>query len=207
MIKIAVTGKADKRIITYPFMRACSIAGRTWVITDDVAYKRLYSGNENCGEIESIQIHVIPSMSPEEIDVIEEQAAKNETEYLIYITDSYIKHKADYVLMLCERNRDFLGSYIEDIAEEQENITFGTIMLYPQKNNKLVDGIQIYQVGWRPEFSMYLLQVEEQKQLLPLKDKSVSTLLAAAFAQALDLKAASFYELLKRKRYRYTKKD
>lgn len=206
MIKIAITGKADKRILAYPLMRACSIAGRTCVITDDAAYKRLYAGKENYGEIEGIKITVIPTMSIENIIEIEEQAMKNETEYFILISDSYYSKDAGHILMLCEQNSTFFGSFIEDIIEDHDNVTFGTITLNPRRNKASKD-VHMQQIAWKPEYSLYLFQSEELRQLLPLKDKSISTLLVNAFAAALNIKPASFLDLLKRKRYSYTKKD
>lgn len=208
MIKIAITGKADKRILTYPLMRACSIAGRTSVITDDAAYKRLYAGKENNGEIEGIKINVLPTMSNKEIAVIEKQEIESETEYLITISDSYYSKEADHILMLCEQNSTFLGNYIEDIIDDQDNVTFGTLTLNPGKIKALVPkDVSMHQITWKPEHSLYLFQVEEMRQLYPLKDKNISALLVDAFADTLKIKPVSFYELLKRKRYSYMKKD
>lgn len=208
MIKIAITGKADKRVLTYPLMRACSIAGRTCVITDDAAYKRLYAGKENFGEIEEIKINVLPTMSIENIIEIEEQAIEDETEYIIFISDSYYPKDAGQVLMLCEHNRTFLGNYIEDIIYDHDDVTFGTLTLYPRNNKALVPkDVIMHHIAWKPEHSLYLFQVEELRQLLPIKDKSISTLLVNAFASTLNIKPASFHDLLKRKRYSYTKKD
>lgn len=208
MIKLVITGKADKRIITYPLMRACSIAGRTWVVTDDAAYKRLYIGKENHGEIEGIKISILPTMDVQRIKEVEEQAIKNETEYLIYISDSYYSKDAGHILMLCEQNSTFLGTYIEDIIDDQDNITFGTLTLNLRKNTAPVPkDVHMHQIIWRPEYSFYLFQVEEIRQLLPLKDKSVSALLVDAFADVLNIKPAAFNDLLKRKRYSYMKKD
>lgn len=208
MIKIAITGKADKRLLAYPLMRACSIAGRTRVITDDPAYKRLYAGTENQGEIEGIKVHIIPLMTEENLTEMEEQALRNETEYLIFISDTYYPKNASHILMLCEYNSTFLGDHIEDIIDEQDNITFGTLTLIPQKNKALIPkDVQLHQIIWRAEHSFYLFQTEEMRKLMPLKDKAVSALLVNAFAGILDIKPKSFYDLLKRKRYTYTKKD
>lgn len=208
MIKIAITGKADKRILAYPFMRACSIAGRTSVITDDMAYKRLYAGTENQGVIEEIKINILPLLSEQSLAEIEEQEINRETEYLIYISDTYYPKDAGHVLMLCEYNSTFMGTSMEDIIEEQENITFGTLTLTPRKNKSVIPkGVQFHQIIWKPEYSIYLFQTEELRQLQPLKDKLVSAFLVNAFAGILDIKPATFYELLKRKRYAYTKKD
>jgi hypothetical protein len=208
MIKIAITGKADKRIVTYPLMRACSIAGSTCVITDDVAYKRLYPGTENYGEIEDIKITVVPTMSIENMKEIEEQAIKNEIEYLIFISDSYYSKDIDHILMLCEYNSTFLGKYIEDIIYDYDNVTFGTLTLISRINKALVPkDVHMHQIIWKPEYSFYLFQVEEIRQLLPLKDKAISTLLVNAFATTLNIKSEAFHNLLKRKRYSYMKKD
>lgn len=208
MIKIAITGKADKRILIYPLMRACSIAGRTSIVTDDAAYKRLYVGKDNYGEIEDIKINVLPVMTDDMIKETEEQAVINETEYLIFISDSYYPKDAGHILMLCEQNCTFLGNYIEDIIDEQNNITFGTLTLYPHKIKAFVPkDVHMHQITWKPEHSLYLFQVEETRQLLPLKDKFISAILVDAFAAPLNIKAASFYDLLKRKRYTFMKKD
>lgn len=206
MIKLAITGKADKRVLAYPFMRACSMAGRTWVVTDDAAYKRLYSGKENYGEIEGVKINVLPTMSMEDILKIEELAIKDETEYLIFISDSYISKDMQYNLLLCEQNTTFLGNYIEDITEDYENAAFGTLTLTPNKNKRLdPKEVHMHQIVWKPDYSFYLFRVEQLRQLLPLKDKTVSILLGDAFAAALNLKPDEFQKLLKRKRYSFSK--
>lgn len=208
MIKIAITGKADKRILAYPLIRACSIAGRTCVFTDDPAYKRLYAGTENHGEIEGIKLHILPLMTEENMREIEELAAGNETEYLIFISDTFYPKSAGHILMLCEYNNTFLGDRIEDIIDEQDNVTFGMLTLIPQKSKALIPkDVQLHQVVWKAEYSFYLFQTEEMRKLMPLKDKAVSALLVNAFANILDIKPASFYDLLKRKRYIYSKKD
>ena len=198
MIKLSITGKADKRIITYPLMRACSIAGRTYVITDDAAYKRLYSGKENHGEIEGIKITVLPTMSSEYIAKIEEQAVKDEIEYLIYISDSFHAMDAERILMLCENNRTFFGDSIEDIIDEYDNVSFATLSLTSTKNKPVgLSNTQIHQIIWKPEYSLYLFKVEELRRLLPLKDKAVSALLISSFSDSLNIKPDSFHELLK----------
>jgi hypothetical protein len=208
MIKIAITGKADKRILAYPFMRACSIAGRTCVITDDTAYKRLYAGTENQGEIEGIKIHILPLLSEQNLPEIEERLISKETEYLIYISDTYYPKDAGHILMLCEYNTTFMGNSLEDIIDEQENVTFGTLTLTPQKNKSVIPkGVQFHQIIWKPEYSIYLFQTEELRQLQPLKDKLISSFLVNAFSGILDIKPAIFNDLLKRKRYTYSKKD
>ncbi|WFR59060.1 hypothetical protein QA584_08240 [Anaerocolumna sp. AGMB13025] len=209
MIKIAITGKADKRILAYPLMRACSISGHTSVVTDDAAYKRLYAGKENYGEIEDIKINVLFELTDETLKGIEEQAVIDETEYLIVISDSYYPKDADHILMLCEQNCTFLGNYIEDIIDNQNNnVTFGTLTLFPHKIKAFVPKeVHMHQITWKPEHSMYLFQVEEMRQLQPLKDKFITALLVNAFAAPLNIKPASLNSLLKRKRYAYMKKD
>jgi hypothetical protein len=207
MVRLAITGKADKRIITYPLMRACSIAGRTCVITDDVAYKRLYAGNENYGEVEDIKIYILPTMDIERIKEFEDQEIEDEIEYIIYISDSYYPVDANRILMLCEHNNTFLGNYIEDILYDHSNVTFGTLTLNPRKKILIPKEVHMHQIGWKPEYSLYLFQIEELRQLLPLKDKAISALLIDSFTSPLNIKPTSFADLLKRKRYSYTKKD
>lgn len=205
MIKISITGKADKRILTYPLMRACSIAGRTCVVTNDPAYKRLYTGIENKGAIEGIKIIVLPDMTPENMLLIEEKAQKSDIEFFIIVSDANYLDGVDQMLMVCERNTTFLGDSMEELIEDHENITFSTISLNKMKTI-ISKGINIHQIIWKPEHALYLYQVEELRQLLPLKDKYVSACLVDAFTAALNLKPEAFYELLKRKRYSFTKK-
>ncbi len=206
MIKISITGKADKRILTYPLMRACSIAGRTCVVTNDPAYKRLYAGIENSGAIEGIRIVVLPDMTYENMLEIEEKAKKSDIEYFIIVSDAYYPDNVEHMLMVCEQNSSFLGDSIEELLEDHENITFSTISLSKTKTI-IPKGIHMHQIVWKPEHALYLYQVEEVRQLLPLKDKPVSTCLVDAFTAALNLKPEAFHELLKRKRYNFTKKS
>ncbi len=207
MVKVAITGKADKRIIAYPLMRACSIAGRTCVITDDAAYKRLYPGKENYGEIEEIKINILPGMDIDKINEIVERELEAETEYLIFISDSYYPLDSNRILMLCEQNSTFLGTYIEDIISDIDNVTFATLTLNPNKKILIPKGVKMHQICWKPNYSMYLFQVEELRQLLPLKDKYISSLLVDTFSSSLNMNPTAFGALLKRKRYSFTKKN
>ena len=49
MTVLAIVGKADKRILAYPLMKTCGLMGKTCVVTDDAAYRRLYPGTEDTG--------------------------------------------------------------------------------------------------------------------------------------------------------------
>ena len=91
MKKILITGKADKRIISYPLMHICNYAGKTCLITDDVNYKRLYGGYNMQGDIDNVHIEIIPPVDAN-TDLSDLFTAKEEYGYdiLILVLDSYM---------------------------------------------------------------------------------------------------------------------
>ena len=128
MIILGVTGKADKRIITYPLLKMCTLAGKTAVLTDDTTYRRLYEGYDNQGYIDNVEINIVPELCGENAEQIaqeyEERKREENFEYLIYISDVYISKNADSILALLEFNKTFLGWTIEELNETNPCISY-----------------------------------------------------------------------------------
>ena len=130
MKKILVTGKADKRVISYPLMHICNYSGKTCLITDDVNYKRLYGGYEKTGDIDNVHIEIIPPVSPDE-DLSELFQEKEEYGYdiLILVLDSYLADGMDRIYVIGNRIRTFMGIEIEEVMEEHQNTTAFAVSL------------------------------------------------------------------------------
>lgn len=55
---LTIVGKVDSRILAYTLSRALSLIGRTALISDDGAYKRLYHGNKLKGVVSGVDVGV-----------------------------------------------------------------------------------------------------------------------------------------------------
>ncbi len=207
MIKLAITGKAEKRILAYPLLKASSIAGKTAFLTDDGAYKRLYKGSGVKGMLENITIYICPELNDKTAAPILKEVLEEDVEYLIIASDSYYPADVKHILMFCEQNSTFMGNYIEDVVDERDDITLATISVVPEKISLVPKGFKIHQLQWKAQHLPYLCLTEEQQELQPLKEKQINQLLTTAFAESYRMKPGEFQQLLKRKRYSYTKKD
>lgn len=191
MKKILITGKADKRIVSYPFLNICNYAGKTCLITDDVNYKRLYAGYEKEGEIDNIKITIIsPVNKQDDLEKIFLQKEEEGYDILVLILDAYMTKNVDYTFLVANQLRKFLGAEIEEVIEELENVTPIVTSLMKQPVPK---GTISY--NWSPEDLAYLYSVEENQKLFSPKSKKLIQCLKAGTCNALGITEATYENL------------
>lgn len=199
MTVLAIVGKADKRILAYPLMKTCGLMGNACVVTDDAAYCRLYSGPEDSGSINDVQIRIVRNLDDAHAAAIEEEQAKNGTDYLLYLTERFVPAAAEKVLALCSPSRTFVGEELEGVLERDEEgrIAFATLTIRPKAKGYWK--IPLMQLVWRAEYLQYICETEELRILTPLRDKPVNRLLCTVFCRPLSLQESSMLKIMERK--------
>lgn len=199
MTILAIVGKADKRVIAYPLMKTCGLMGKTCVVTDDVTYRRLYSGTENTGYINDVEVNIEKDLGKDIAERIELKKYEDGFDYLIYLADTFIPPNATKVIALCSQSRTFCGEEIEGILEDDEDgrIALATITLYAKAKNYWK--VPITQIVWKPEYVQYVCETEERRILLPLKDKLINGFLCGTYAKTLNLTTGNMKKIMDRK--------
>ena len=176
MKKILVTGKADKRVISYPLMHICNYSGKTCLITDDVNYKRLYGGYEKTGDIDNVHIEIIPPVSPDE-DLSELFQEKEEYGYdiLILVLDSYLADGMDRIYVI--------------VSLVKHPVSAGVIPF-----------------TWNTDDFVYLCTVEETRKLQPPKNKKIVELLQSTICTSVDIPVSTYNGLSGRTKSKKKKK-
>lgn len=193
MKTVVITGKADKRLLSYPLINLFHIAGRTCLVTDDMNYTRLYDGPLLQGEIEDVQIVITHDIESFDVHSLE----NDDFDYILYVTHHYIPEGADKVVCLCETTHDFMGTYIEDIKEDNPDYTFLALSSVTPKLANLVDRRFNY-LSWKIEHFEYFCTVEETRHLRPMKDNNVNKYLKKLFLKVFEMTARDFDEIIKR---------
>ena len=199
MTILAIVGKADKRVAAYPLMKTLSLMGKTCVITDDVTYRRLYSGTEDNGIINDVEIFIRKDLSRALAERMEMEKEANGCDYLLYLTDTFIPDHAEKVVALCSQSRTFCGEDIEGLREEDEEgrIVFATMALYAKPKNYW--GVPLTQILWKPDYVEYVCDTEERRILMPLKDKIMDEFICTIFADILKLTPQNMKKIMNRK--------
>ena len=194
----SIAGKADKRPLTYPFLKILALAGHTLVITDDPAYRRLYRGYEKEGEICNIKITVIPELSEDKIDPLISAIGENEYDYIILITESFCYMEADACLCVCARNISFFGTKLDEFSEKypEAKKVFMPIGVFDKKAWRNAATMVL---PWNDKNFSYIYSCEEAMTLLPFNDKLTLEILGVAFRQQMGLTERAFVKAAQRK--------
>lgn len=196
MVSLAIVGKADKRILAYPLMKTLALMGRTVVLSDDAAYRRLYSGMGDRGVIDDVEIRIVkefPDGLPGDFVNVAEDGGYD---YALYLTEGYIPPDAKRVVALCSPSHTFLGSSLEGLVEDSDYIFASLTVIEKPKGYW---NVPVTQILWKPEFIQYVCETEERRRLAPLKDKAVSLFLCRTFADSLHMDPAKMSKVMKRK--------
>lgn len=198
MTVLAIVGKADKRILAYPLMKTCGLMGKTCVVTDDAAYRRLYPGTEDTGTVCDVEVTV---KCPLDCGVAEAFVRRKEAEsfdYLLCLTEAFVPPDAKAVIALCSQRRTFCGRELEGmIADEGERFFPATLTVEPKPKNYWK--ASLVQLVWKADYIRYICETEERRQLMPLGDRAVNRLLCDAFHRALHLERGSMRKIMDRK--------
>lgn len=190
MAVISFVGKVDKRILAFPLIRALSIEGKTVVYTDDSNFKNLFASTSNIGVVEDITIIYESNIKNiEETNYISELG-----KHIIYVYTDAQYENSDVVFNCNSYDRSFQPDRFELEEEKPENqidLIFSSIPLRKVPNVLVM----------KPSFYQYLLEIEEKKEFLILKDKEINTFLANKISGKVDMSKEQFMKLLSRKRY------
>lgn len=198
MVILAITGKTDKRILAYPLMKACGLMGKTCAIAEDAAYRRLYSGTGDTGYINDVEVNIVTGLTPELAERMEQEKQREDFDYLIYLTESFVPPDAAKVAALCSTSRTFCGDELEGVLEDaQGRIVLASLTVSPKPKNYWK--VPLMQIPWKPEYIQYICETEENRRLTPLKDKTVSQFLCGAFSKALSLQPGNMKKIMDRK--------
>ena len=129
-----LTGKADKRILLYPLMHLCKYVGKTCVITDDPAIKRLYGGYSDSGDIDDVDIEFVASNNENAKErmgaVIDLVSNGNTYDFVIVSTVGYIAKNSVKTIALNTQSYSFLGWHVEEYKEKNPDIILSSISMY-----------------------------------------------------------------------------
>lgn len=189
MAIISIFGKVDKRILAFPLIRALSMTGQTIVITDDGNFRNLYHDNGPTGMIDGVKIMVVNDPHTDMSKIIREY------QNVIYILTDRIEIDANCTL-LCHGDDKSLKSKASrlTISKKEDSAIDVFLRMNPLK-------MKVNQIILKPEYYRYLVETEEKKELLILKDKKICRFLASICSEPAEMKATQFYLLLHRKRY------
>lgn len=195
MKKILITGKADKRLVTYPLMFFADSTGKTRLITDDPNYRRLYEGYGTEGDIDNIHIEIHP-LFPEDADLTGyiERSEDEGYDTLIFVLDAHREEKGfDRIIILAHQYLTFLGADIEEVIEDTPNIS--VIALSLGKMQMQSQG-KIRPYSWQIDDFAYLAMVEEMRKLMPPRNKKLTAFLKKDIMSALPGLTSSAYDNL-----------
>lgn len=198
---LSVVGKTDKRLLTYPLMHILALAGRTVVITDDVAYRRLYKGFTDNGEVHDLSIKVIPDLDTKKIEQITSglrETSENEYDFCLVITDIHRCKNADATLCVCANSKSFLGTRFEEFTEQEPN-AFKAFISIGDIKKKEWEKLGVTPLQWTSSRFSYIYECEERKTLIPFQDKEVLNVIGTAFLKEINLTVKAFLKVSKRK--------
>lgn len=186
---VALTGTVDKRMLVYPIARAISIESNVCIVSDNGAYRRLFSERGNEGMLGRVKIVV---------DIYEDSLLPRLDEvgigfdYLLVDSSFEVPTNSDYVIYCRGVNRSLYHDEELKKMEDKPNIE---VIISPEPPEE--KGVLAVMVD---EFiCSYIMKIEENKQLMRITNKRYNKLLTKIFSQALDMQESSLFELLSRK--------
>lgn len=116
---ITVTGKADSRALVYPMLYILKNYGRVLVASDDAAYRRLYHGYEDSGEVSGVGVFVHPTI---DADILTEEVNKFAPDYIVCVTNGYVPEYTTHLLVLTGYDRSFEGGNAHTKEEFEQGV-------------------------------------------------------------------------------------
>lgn len=170
------------------------MTGYTLVITDDGNFKNLYHDSGSVGFVGDIKIMVVNEL-PNDI-----QELTDEYQNVVYVLSDMAEIEADCILQCHGDNRSLkaAGSKASEKKKESRAIDI-YLRLRPIKTKD-------YQIILKPSYYRYLIETEERKELLILKDKVICTILSKNCSAAVGMKESQFYMLLLKDKYEISSK-
>lgn len=207
MVRFFLYGRADKRLLSYPLIRACCFHGRTLVVTDDGNMKNLYREDGDIGTCGYADICVNTDlMIPDSIRI-------KDYEYVVYVSADKRAIKHDCLMRFINNSTEFLSKdpYFEEKPLKENEYRFlvklerGAWLFSDDSANKKDARIGTV-VKWTPERHQYVCACEEAGELLPLKDKALAEIVAKIFSPMVGQKKEQVVKMLGRQNLQTTKK-
>jgi hypothetical protein len=183
--------------------------GRTAVITDDGAYRRLYHGYEDEGEASSVAIWIRPDISGAQVLPVD--AHRLEPEYLVCVTTGRVPAFTTHLIVLTGYDRTFDAGNAHSKADLAGSIDVSLVdsdkVISPP--NLPLDSIRELIVSATPVKSksalsvclkdgllMHAARCEESKQLVKPASQDFSELLARLLSPFVIPNAADIAKIL-----------
>ena len=204
MVKLTITGKGDKRIFAYPLMKVLALTGKTCIITDDIAYSRMFRAGTGKYEMdielkkkkrtgklyENMEVQIIPDMDM--CNMIAQKKEEEGFDFVLFITDTSLPESNKY-LVVASLKMDFMGIKVDEFLSlnEDKSIKMAVIssLALPKKQWQ-AQGITTFM--WNENRMLYPYKVEEGRKLIELKDSEIMLFLADTFASTMGLKPVDF---------------
>lgn len=186
---VALTGTVDKRMLVYPIARALSIESNVCIVSDNGAYRRLFSERGNEGMLGRVKIVV---------DIYEDSMLPRLDEvgigfdYLLVDSSFEVPTDSDYIIYCRGVNRSL---YPDDELKKIEDKPNIEVIISPEPPEE--KGVLVVRVD--ESVCSYVMKIEENKQLMGITNKNYNKLLTKIFSQALGIQESSLFELLSRK--------
>lgn len=118
---ISVVGKVDTRSIVYPAIRALTLNGLTAVITDDGAYRRLYHGKGDIGNVNGIDVSVTGHVDDNSVHSLDKSGVPYDN--LIIVSSDYIHPDATGIIACHGLDRSMMAKV--EVEEDDDFIIPG----------------------------------------------------------------------------------
>lgn len=187
---LTVAGKADSRALVYPILHILKNYGRVMVATDDGAYRRLYHGYEDIGEVSGVGVFVHPTL---DVNRLSDAVNQYAPDFLVCVTNGYVPEYTTHLLVLTgyDRTMEAGNSFSKEELDEgvkvtvtDDDIVTAPCQMSPANIREVivsttpVKGVQIPSVCLKEGLLMHSARCEEYKQLLTHDSRDFIEILA-----------------------------
>lgn len=187
---LTVAGKADSRALVYPILHILKNYGRVMVATDDGAYRRLYHGYEDIGEVSGVGVFVHPTL---DVNRLSDAVNQYAPDFLVCVTNGYVPEYTTHLLVLTgyDRTMEAGNSFSKEELDEgvkvtvtDDDIVTAPCQMSPANIREVivsttpVKGVQIPSVCLKDGLLMHSARCEEYKQLLTHDSRDFIEILA-----------------------------
>lgn len=198
---IAIVGKVDSRVLTYPLARALSLSGLTAMITYDGAYRRLYTGEEDTGTVSGVDISIGMKSDMELAESLNNSGVPYD--YILFISSGYIPPEVDGVILCNGVDKSMMAVEAVDHEDirDKVNVPDGipSSSLYISFDTPPKDGTLA--INLKDTAIKYIYSCEETKELHLLDDKSLNKLISKIASDVIGITQGELFNLLTRKEY------
>lgn len=207
MTVLTVAGKADSRAVVYPLLYILASFGRVAVASDDAAYRRLYHGYEDTGEVSGVSVFIRPKLDRASLETEIERFAPD---FLVCATNGYVPDFTTHLLVLTGYDRSFEAGnaytkteYAQGVnVRIAENDKVAPPVGLPSENireliisSTPIKSKNVLSVCLKEGLLLYAAKCEDYKQLLPHESRDFIGILMALFCPFILPNAAEIPKL------------